>query len=86
MYASTYTQVVFGFDLDSECTASSLSHHALAFGRHELNKESDITDEDDEQQVTFASVKAMNELNLKFCIDASKIPDGFPVIKSFPLM
>lgn len=75
----------FGCDLDSECIASSLPQMALFCSRQLLNKESDITGDDNVQQAAFTFFNVMEELELKHCIDVWEMPAGFPIMQILSL-
>lgn len=82
MLPTKYRRIV-GFNLVWECFASSLPQLALNSSRQVLNRELDITGDDNVQEAASTFVKAIKKLDLKRHIDAWKTPAGFPSMKCF---
>lgn len=72
-------------ELDLECVASNFPQLALVFSQHVLNKKFDSTGNDDVQQALFAFFEAIEEPNLKRCMDVWEAPVDFSITQTFLL-
>lgn len=79
-----YKQLV-GFDLDSQCFASSLSQLALIFAHRIFMEKHNTTWDDNVHQTASTIVEAMDELNLERQINVWDTPEGFSIMQTFPL-
>lgn len=70
---------------DSECVALSLPYVALIFACQVLNMEPNIAEDGDVQQAASGFDEAMEELDLKLCIDVLGTLSTFPVLQMFSL-
>lgn len=83
MLLQRHRQIV-GYNLDLECDASSHLQIAVILAPQLSNEESDTIGDVDVQQAASCFSKAMEELNLKLCIELREMPTGFPILQNFP--
>lgn len=79
---------IVGCDLDLVCFNLGLPQVALVFVRQVLNKESDITEEEDEHQAafTFVNAKGGGDLDQKCRIDVWETFSGSTTMQTFLLL